>query len=90
MHRSFVCTAPPGSGNSGAFSFSVFKAPLKARHCGVRFVVRPAGNNVEQQLGVVLMKNKRGEALEFLNINVKAHLQIIKIRTTKVITLFKI
>ena len=69
MHQSFVSMAPPGPGNSGAFIFSIFKALLKARQCKVRYVVKSllkapappeAGNNVEQQLGVVLIKNKRG------------------------------
>ena len=31
---------PLGPGNCGAFNFSVFLIPLKARHCGVRFVVK--------------------------------------------------
>ena len=66
MLQSFVAMAPPGPGNSErlAFNFSVFKALLKAQHCGVRFVVKSLlkapGNNVEQQLGVAIMKNKRG------------------------------
>ena len=66
MHQSFVSPDPLGPGNSGAFNFSFFKAPLKARHSGVRFVVKSllkapeADNNVEQQLKVVLMKLKCG------------------------------
>ena len=65
MHQSFVSTAALGPGNSGAFNFSVFKAPLKARQSGVIFVVKtplkaPAPRRrlttVEQQLRVVLMK----------------------------------
>ena len=68
MHQSFVFPAPLGPGNSGTFNFSIFKAPLKAWHCGAIFVVksllkapapRPeADHNVEQKLGVVLMKLK--------------------------------
>ena len=68
MHQSFVSPAPLGQGNSGAFNFSIFKAPVKAWPCGVRFVVgkipakspgSPEGdNNVEQHLGVVLVKLK--------------------------------
>ena len=65
----FVSTDPLGQGNSGTFNFSVFKTLLKARLCGVRFVVKPllivpetTDNNVEQQLRIVLMnKYKRGE-----------------------------
>ena len=58
---------PQGPGNSGVFNFSVCKALLKARHCWVRFCGKipakspgstKADNNVEQQLGVVLMKKK--------------------------------
>ena len=56
MHQSFVSTAPLWPG------ISVFKALLKVWHCGVRFVVisllLEPDNNVEQHLGVVLMKNK--------------------------------
>ena len=40
LHQSFVSPAPIGPGNSGAFNFSIFKALVKARHCGVRFVVK--------------------------------------------------
>ena len=67
MHQSFASSAPPGPGNSGDFNFSIFKARLKARHCK-NFGKTPAkspgspgaDNNVEQQLGVVLMKLKHG------------------------------
>ena len=73
MHQSFASPAPPGPGNSGAFNFSIFKARLKARHCRARVLVKPlleapapgADNNVEQQLGVVLMKLKRGRRASF-------------------------
>ena len=50
-----------------AFNFSIFKAPLKARHCGGQIYSKiptkspgspEADNNVEQQLGVVLIKLK--------------------------------
>ena len=40
MHQSFVSPASPGSGNSGAFNFSFFKAKLKPLHCRARFVVK--------------------------------------------------
>ena len=68
MHQSFVSPAPLGPGNSGTFNFLIFKAPVKVRPCEVRFVVKsllkapaPRGdNNVEQQLGFVLMKLKYG------------------------------
>ena len=38
MHQSFVSTAPLGPGISGAFNFSLFKAPLKALHSGAKIV----------------------------------------------------
>ena len=59
MHQSFVSTAPSGPGISGAFNFSIFKAPLKALHSGAKLVVKsllkaPAlpgtDNNEEQQM----------------------------------------
>ena len=40
MHQSFVSTAPSGPGISGAFNFSIFKAPLKALHSGAKIVVK--------------------------------------------------
>ena len=40
MHQSFVSTAPSGPGVSGAFNFSIFKAPLKALHSGAKLVVK--------------------------------------------------
>ena len=58
MHQSFSSTAPSGPGISGAFNFSIFKAPLKALHSGAKLVVKsllkaPAlpgtDNNEEQQ-----------------------------------------
>ena len=62
MHQSFVSQAPLGSGNSGAFNFSIFKAPLKARLCEARVVVKSLlkalAPNVKQQLGAVQMKLK--------------------------------
>ena len=59
VHQSFVSTAPSGPGISGAFNFSIFKAPLKALHSGAKLVVKsllkaPAlpgtDNNDEQQM----------------------------------------
>ena len=38
MHQSFVFTAPSGPGISGAFNFSIFKAPLKALLSGAKIV----------------------------------------------------
>ena len=69
MHQSFASPAPPGPGNSGAFNFSIFKSPAKSPALpGKNFGKSPAkspgspgaDNNVEQQLGVVLMKLKHG------------------------------
>ena len=40
MHQLFVSPAPVGPGNSRAFNFSIFIAPVKARPCGDRFVVK--------------------------------------------------
>ena len=40
MHQSFVSTAPSGPGISGAFNFSLFKAPLKALLSGAKIVVK--------------------------------------------------
>ena len=59
MHQSFVSTAPSGPGISGAFNFSIFKAPLKALLSGAKIVVKSllkapalpgADNNEEQQM----------------------------------------
>ena len=63
MHQSFVSLAPIGPGNSRAFNFSIFKALVKAWHGGIRIPAKSLDspeteNNVEQQLGVVLMKLK--------------------------------
>ena len=64
-HQSFVSSAPLGPGNSGAFNFSIFKFQIG------KILIIPAkspdsleaDNNVEQQLGVVLMelKYQRGD-----------------------------
>ena len=35
-----VSTAPSGPGISGAFNFSIFKAPIKALHSGAKVVVK--------------------------------------------------
>ena len=63
MHQSFVSTAPSGPGISGAFNFSIFKAPLKALHSGAKIVVKsllkappPGADNSED--------NKRPESFE--------------------------
>ena len=40
MHQSFVSTAPLGPGISGAFNFSISKAPLKALHSGAKIMVK--------------------------------------------------
>ena len=71
MHQSFVSTDPLGSGNSGAFNFSAFKARLKARG---KVPAKSPGypeaenNNMKQQLVVVLIKHMR-EGFEFLHVN---------------------
>ena len=39
MHQSFVYAAPSGPGNSGV-KFSIFKALLKALHCGAKSAVK--------------------------------------------------
>ena len=66
MHQSFVSTAPSGPGISGAFNFSIFKAPLKALHSGVKIVVKSllkapalsgADNNEEQQMTWIIWIN---------------------------------
>ena len=89
MHQSFVSTAPPRPWNSGAFNVSLFKALLKDRYllgqiCGKFLVKSPgspeAGNNMGQQLGVVLIKNKKG--LEFLHLYKNVLMKIIRIDMT--------
>ena len=40
MHQSFVSMAPSGPVISGAFKFSIFKAPLKAMLSGAKIVVK--------------------------------------------------
>ena len=68
MHQSFASPAPPGPGNSGAFNFSIFKA-RPGKSFGKTPAKSPdspgADNNVEQQLGVVLMKLKHGRRASF-------------------------
>ena len=68
MHQSFVSTAPSGPGISGAFNFSIFKAPLKALHSGAKLVVKsllkktalPGTDNNEEQ--------KRPESFEITSL----------------------
>ena len=78
MYQSFVSTATPEPGNSGAFNFSVFITLLKARIqiCCKIHAKRPgslgADNHVEQQLGVVLMKRyKRGHLISTVNVQAR-------------------
>ena len=68
MHQSFASPALPGLGNSGALNFSIFKnfGKTPAKSPGSP----GADNNVEQQLGVVLMKLKQGEGHQFMHVNV--------------------
>ena len=65
MHQSFVSTAPLGPGISGAFNFSIFKAPLKALHSGAKIVVKSL-LKAPALPGLTIMKNnKRPESFEF-------------------------
>ena len=59
MHQSFVSTAPSGPGISGAFNFSIFKAPLKALHSGAKLVVKSL-LKAPALPGMTTMKNKKG------------------------------
>ena len=64
MHQSFVSTAPLGPGISGAFNFSIFKAPLKALHSGAKIVVKSL-LKAPALPGLTIMKNnKRCESFE--------------------------
>ena len=53
---------------------------LRGQICGIVTAESPgspkADSNVEQQLGVFLMKEIMREGLEFLHLNVPVHLQI--------------
>ena len=64
MHQSFVSTAPSGPGISGAFNFSIFKAPLKALLSGAKIVVKSM-LKAPALPGLTIMKNnKRPESVE--------------------------
>ena len=64
MHQSFVSTAPLGPGISGAFNFSIFKAPLKAPHSGAKILVK-SPLKAPALPGLTIMKNnKRPESFE--------------------------
>ena len=64
MHQSFVSTAPLGPGISGAFNFSIFKAPLKDLHSGAKIVVKSL-LKAPALPGLTIMKNnKRPESFE--------------------------
>ena len=63
MHQSFVSTAPLGPGISGAFNFSIFKAPLKSLHSGAKSVVKSL-LKAPVLPGLTIMKNKRPESFE--------------------------
>ena len=56
MHQSVVSTAPSGPGISGAFNFSIFKAPLKALHSGAKIVVKSL-LKAPPSRGLTIMKN---------------------------------
>ena len=58
MHQSFVSTAPSGPGISGAFNFSIFKAPLKALHSGAKLVVKSLLKPPPSR-GLTIMKNNK-------------------------------
>ena len=58
MHQSFVSTAPSGPGISGAFNFSIFKAPLKALLSGSKIVVKSPLKAPPSQ-GLTIMKNNK-------------------------------
>ena len=54
MHQSFVSTP----GISGAFNFSIFKAPLKALHPGAKIVVKSL-LKAPPSRGLTIMKNNK-------------------------------
>ena len=58
MHQSFVFTAPSGPGISGAFNFSIFKAPLKALHSGAKIMVKSL-LKAPPSRGLTIMKNSK-------------------------------
>ena len=58
MHQSFVSTAPSGPGTSGAFTFSIFKAPLKALLSGAKIVVKSL-LKAPPSRGLTIMKNNK-------------------------------
>ena len=58
MHQSFVSTAPSGPGISGAFNFSIFKAPLKALHSGAKIMVKSL-LKAPPSRGLTIMKNSK-------------------------------
>ena len=58
MHQSFVSTPPSGPGISGAFNFSIFKAPLKALNSGAKIVVKSL-LKAPPSRGLTIMKNNK-------------------------------
>ena len=58
MHQSFVPTAPSGPGISGAFNFSIFKAPLKALLSGAKIIVKSL-LKAPALPGLTIMKNNK-------------------------------
>ena len=58
MRQSFVSTSPSGLGISGAFDFSIFKAPPKALHSGVKIVVKSL-LKAPPSRGLTIMKNNK-------------------------------
>ena len=64
MHQSFVSTAPLGLGISGAFNFSIFKAPLKALHSGAKIVVKSLLKAPALPGLTIMRNNKRPESFE--------------------------
>ena len=64
MHQSFVSTAPLGPGISGAFHFSIFKAPLKALLSGAKIVVKSLLKAPALPRLTIMKNNKRPELVE--------------------------
>ena len=64
MHQTFVSTAPSGPGISGAFNFSIFKAPLKALLSGAKIVVKSLLKAPALPRLTIMKNNKRPESVE--------------------------
>ena len=64
MHQPFVSTAPSGPGISGAFNFSIFKAPLKPLLSGAKIVVKSLLKAPALPRLTIMKNNKRPESVE--------------------------